>query len=428
MKLLMALTAALTSCAIHASPIVARIDGEPLYGFTLDAISRMDKDKDKDKDGSVLERLIENRLIARWVRASFSTTRLYPAATVGFDRKTALDDQLTSTLRGMAGPQVELALRELDRVIVAVHKPDPQVLEQLFGRQGQLRLAYDLDTERMALAARLPLIKFAVPGAAPATLSIADVFRRQNVQGRMEFFNRNTDFMLQQARVYVAGLLVIDWANRRFGTGPVADLRQALAEQDDVRTAMALYGLAEGAESASQVQSALARQVSQAEIDAYYKANKDQFRRLERAQARHITVPSEELATAIVAEARSGKDFAGLARRYSIAADARHGGSLGWVRHAVDPGWLAALVLQQPQGQVSNPLRAPVGADQQASWEIVLVERRVEGYHPPNSETVRYMARQAIAQEKARSQFAAARRRVVGDARIEIATISESPK
>lgn len=420
MKLIIALASGLASCSIYASPVVARIDGEPLYALTLDVVKR------SSKDGNVLERLIENRLLARWVRASFNAAHLYPATTVGFDRKTAQDDQLTSTLRGMYGAETDLALKDLERVIVETYTPQQQALEQVFGRPGELRLAYDLDTQRLTLASRLPLIKFSLPGAAPATLSIADILRRQNVQGRMEFFNRNTDFMLQQARARVAGLVVLDWANRRFGAGPIADLRQALAEQDDVRAAMALYGLAEGAEAASQVQTALARQVSQAEIDAYYKAHKDQFRRLERVRARHITVATEELAKAIVDEARSGKDFAALARKHSIAADARSGGSLGWITHAVDPGWLAALALQQPQGQVSNPLRAPVGADQAASWEIVLVERRVEGYHPAGSETVRYMARQAIAHQKAGTQFAAARRKAVAGASIEIAGKSEA--
>jgi hypothetical protein len=416
--------AALLACAVlstaQAQPVAARINGQPLYGFTLDAmLHNAPSQQAKPSPAVVLDVLVANRLLAAWARERFSAVQLYPAAAVGFAPDVALDDKLVGTLRAMHAKELEVALRALPGAILDSYRIEPAQMDQLFGTPGKLRLDYTLDATQTALAKQVRLMRYTIGKAAPATLSMHDVLRRQNVQGRMEFFNRNVDFMQQQARASVATRFVLEWAGRRFGAGPLADLRQALAEQDEVRAAMTLYGLIEGAETESPVQAALVQQVTQAEVKAWYAAHKEQFKTTARVKARHIRAPSEALAGEVVAAAAQGQDFGQLARRYSTAADAGRGGDLGWVAQTSNPDWLAALVLLQPEGKVSSPFRTAVGADQAASWEILLVEKRIETYHPPGSETVRYLARKAIAQEKARAQFTAAREQLMRSAVIE---------
>lgn len=403
--------AALLACAVlafaQAQPVATRINGEPLYGFTLDAMVHNAPSKQgRPTPAVVLDELVANRLLAAWARKRFSAAELYPAATVGFATDVALDEKLAGTLRGMYGKEMEA---NLPSTVFEPIKVEPATLDRLFGTPGKLHLDYTLNAGQTALAQQVKLVRYTIGKAAPVMLNMHDVLRRQNVQGRMEFFGRNLDFMQQQARALAATRFVLDWASRRFGAGQLADLRQALADQDDVRAAMALYGIAEGAESESPVQAALVKRVTRAEIRAWYAQHKEQFKTTARVRARHIRVPNEAIAGEVVAAAAQGKDFGQLARQYSTAPDAGRGGSLGWVRQSASPNWLAALVLLQPEGQVSSPFRAPVGAGKAAYWEVLLVEKRIETYHPAGSETVRYLARKAIAHERARNQFAAAR-------------------
>lgn len=56
-------------------------------------------------------------------------------------------------------------------------------------------------------------------------------------------------------------------------------------------------------------------------------------------------------------------------------------------------------------GVVSPPFRAAVAANEHAYYEILLVSQREYGYQPENSETVRYQASRAIAQQKAVQQM-----------------------
>ncbi len=50
----------------------------------------------------------------------------------------------------------------------------------------------------------------------------------------------------------------------------------------------------------------------------------------------------------------------------------------------------------------------------------MLVEQRIDGYQPPDSDSVRYAAAQAIAQAKAVAEFKSLRERLLRNARIEI--------
>lgn len=405
--------------------LAARVNGDAIHAFTFKAMLHASQDqKPRPSPAEVLDDLIADRLHAAWARSRFTMDELYPATRVGFTREAAIDEKLVGLLRSMYGKELEAAVRalpgaNLNGLIVETGRLDADTLDRLFGKAGRMQLEYRLDAEQEVHAASTPLLRYTLGGRA-GTLTVLDVMRRQNVQGRMEFFNRNVDFMQQQARAALAGLFVRDWAARRFGERSMADLRRALADQDDVHAARDLYGLSSHSHTESRVQAALANQVTQAEVNAYYRAHKEEFRRVERVKARHIRVAEEAKATRIVADAKAGKDFAQLARRFSVAPDAGKGGDLGWVHQTSNPDWLASLVLLQPEGQVSSPFRAAVDGDQEATWEVLLVEKRVEGYHPPESETVRYLARRAIAHDKARAEFAAARSQALRKAAIDI--------
>ncbi|HEX5077712.1 MAG TPA: peptidylprolyl isomerase [Geminicoccaceae bacterium] len=76
--------------------------------------------------------------------------------------------------------------------------------------------------------------------------------------------------------------------------------------------------------------------------------------------------PSQEDAVAadarrLVEAVRNGGSFESLARQVSAAASAEQGGDLGWVRSAVIPPDLLAALEQLKPGDVSAPLRSPVG-------------------------------------------------------------------
>ena len=76
--------------------------------------------------------------------------------------------------------------------------------------------------------------------------------------------------------------------------------------------------------------------------------------------------PAQEDAVAadaqrLIQAVREGGSFESLARQVSAAASAEQGGDLGWVRSAVIPPDLLVALEQLDPGDVSAPLRSPVG-------------------------------------------------------------------
>jgi peptidyl-prolyl cis-trans isomerase C len=99
---------------------------------------------------------------------------------------------------------------------------------------------------------------------------------------------------------------------------------------------------------------------SEAELKTYYEQNLDEFTTPEEIQIRQIVVDSESAAKQI-AEALNGrkKDFATLAREYSMTPESEAGGELGWVRRGMSEIFDQAF--SYAIGHRSDVLKSPYG-------------------------------------------------------------------
>jgi hypothetical protein len=406
--------------------LAARVDGAPVQAFTVEALWRLARAKDTQTARSaVLEQVVANRLIVAAARTRFDEAQLFAGQRVAFAREVALDDQLVSTLRSLYGKELEQALARLpggslDGLVSEEARPDAATLDAIFGKPEQLKLEFTLNPEQQARARAVVLLRYTLPEGAAGAVTLQDVYRRQNVQGRVALYNRQADFAQQQAKLDLAGRFVLDWSRRRFGEAAVADLRRALAERSEVQARQQLHGIGDDIDSGSPLLQQLARQVSAAQVAAYYKQHRNEFARVERVKARHIRLADEQVAEQVFNALGKGADFGATARRYSIAGDATSGGDLGWIRHEGKPDWAAQLALAQPEGQISRPFRSPAGPHDPATWEIVQVVQRVQGYQAADSEAVHYAACNAVARSTALAQWTSLRKQVLRAAQIDI--------
>jgi foldase protein PrsA len=100
-----------------------------------------------------------------------------------------------------------------------------------------------------------------------------------------------------------------------------------------------------------------------AEIKAYYEANKEQFDQKAAKRASHILFKPEDKATAekVLKELNSGGDFAQLAKKYSTdTATAANGGDLGWPTSAYVEEFQKALDGLKV-GETSKLVKTPYG-------------------------------------------------------------------
>ena len=115
-------------------------------------------------------------------------------------------------------------------------------------------------------------------------------------------------------------------------------------------------------------------QVSDKEIEEYYQANRnDKFHNPKEAKVRYISIrvepgadPNQKKAAqtraeGIVKEARSGKDFAELAKRTSDDPTAEKGGDLGWIAQGQMSPAVEKTIFSLAKGAVSDAVDTPAG-------------------------------------------------------------------
>jgi peptidyl-prolyl cis-trans isomerase SurA len=152
--------------------------------------------------------------------------------------------------------------------------------------------------------------------------------------------------------------------------------------------------------------------ITDEDVERYYKQNQKNYRADERARIRHILFSLAENAPAgqvqgatdkaneLYRKISAGADFAALAREYSEGAGRAEGGDIGWVkRGTLIPGLEEVAFEKLAVGRVSEPFRTSMGV------HIVKLEARESGAVLPLS-TVAPRIKQELLNKALEERFA----------------------
>lgn len=132
--------------------------------------------------------------------------------------------------------------------------------------------------------------------------------------------------------------------------------------------------------------------VSDMDIDFYYKSHSKDFTKPFQVHARQIVVRSEEDALGVRSELLKGGDFAKIAMEKSIAPEAQKGGDLGFFGEGQMPQEFD-VVFKMKVGEISYPVKTPYG------YHIFkLIEKRESGKMKPDE--IREKIRRMLAKSK----------------------------
>lgn len=423
---------------LNEPALAARVNGEPLSQSLVSTLLGIAQRGDGAVTrATVLQALIDDRLAAMHAR-SVAGESLIEDNKVGFSPATQVDQAVVASVQAGFRDRLEASLKRerggtLDGVIQAEHAPTAAEWRAVLGPDNGLRAEYLLTLSESEAATRVTLLRYRFAHEAPAQITLRDVYEGQNVQGRNQLHARNAEFALGQARELVKRRYILRWARSAVGLGATdfAVFRRAIEDRLVHGGWMAHLGVAADIHDDPQHLKDLQARVTPEEVRAYYDAHRDEFRRIERVRARHIRVRDEAAAQGLLARLGQGEAFADLARELSVATDAASGGDLGWIVHdGQRQDWRDSLAFLQSPGQPSRPVRMPGAAGEAPVWEILLVEEREMGWQPADSESVRYLASQAIARQQALVDYRAtlARLREAADIRLPPAAAAEAAR
>ncbi len=129
--------------------------------------------------------------------------------------------------------------------------------------------------------------------------------------------------------------------------------------------------------------------LTDSEVREYYDENLESFKIPEKVVARHILIKvspdadpetvkkTKEKALKILKLAREGKDFAGLAKKYSEGPSRNNGGYLGEFTKESMIKPFADKAFSMKAGEISDPVRTRFG------WHIIKVEKVIDAHTTP---------------------------------------------
>ncbi|ALN61906.1 hypothetical protein GLA29479_1022 [Lysobacter antibioticus] len=427
MGLMAGLVTALLCCAPALAASGVPIDGvlsEPrsalrvndwtLSTAALDALLRVVREhKPGVTPSQVVTAAAEDRVLGGYARRRYDEAKLFAGERVRFSPQASVEASLATTLQAAFREPLAKAMGPAEGYIVKRHPLTRERLVALLDRGGKLRLDDRLPAARAAKLKDLPLIDGRV-GAQSYRITLYDVWERQDVQGRDALYRFDAGFAMQQARQLARDRFTLGWAaqNSGLGVAGVEQLRQLVADRNRRNALARLLGSGEDTHYSSPEVERLRRNVEAGAIRKYYDSHKAEFTRTDKVAMRSMRFVDEAQARAVADQLSKGARFEDVMRRRGVAR---------WVdSDAARRSWIAQLAFAQPPGPASPPIREPEAGTAAPGWFIVKVDKRVTGLHPPDSETVRFAASEAIARQRAASNFAGLRARLLSEARIEV--------
>lgn len=394
-------------------------------------MAAMNKGQHKSKLHQVVQGIIENELVAEYAVEEFGLENLIPENRVAFDFDVMLEDQYISIMRSsfeaplLTYIQKELPGSSLQGVITQPYEMSHEKLAPLTKLENIGTLGFTPEQEEKAK--QVILVKYQFPGEAEQSLTLYDVYRRQNIQGKDLLHKANADYLRQEVFKRVGSLFVHYWlANHSQLSEETIEAAKKFVYNKEVKQAYMIHA---GIQSVLHGDTPerfkeVAASIPQEEITAYYEEHKEEFKLIDRARGRHIQVKDAQKAEQAYQELEAGKSFEAVVKAYSEAEDknADPAGDTGWIERE-DRGrmWLQTLLFTQPIGEHSKTFRSPQtdGIDK-VYYEIVIVDEREESYPAPDSEGVRYEVGKVLARKKINEEFRQLRESLFSNASIQL--------
>ena len=375
-----------------------------------------------------MQRIIDDALLASHARQSLDKDVLNSENEVGFANDVMLEDRATALIRKTYEKDLVTKIKALPNGLESLFTFNEEVTEKKLAELMTLKAALMIKANaKQEAAAKKTVIAQVNFSPAQLTSNISqitlwDIYRRQNVQGRLAIHKADIDFLKGQLKQRIGSLVVLAWAEENLKPHDYSAIKQILLNEQQKIRLLENMGLHADVHDDNPALRERAKNISEEKIKQFYNENKDEFEVVERVKARHIRVASQELADQVVAEIKAGLDFSSAIKKYSIAADKNDSipGSLGWLKRSDKKrSWLHAIAFVQQAGKVSAPFRSPQNQGD-IVYEIIFADERIDGHLPYTDPTVRYEASRDIALKELRDEFTALQSKLRNNADIHL--------
>ncbi len=400
----------LTQLAVASDQL--RVNQQVFTGRSIALLLEMlQRDTPSLEQRQLLDSIVENHLMAEYARDHVGAEHNEDINTVGFADDVRIENQIISTFRALFAKQIHQDLADHTD-----GKGPAGLIIPRSGESADTLLAwldpaptiYQLNLRQLGKAERMTVARYALPGQPVRDISLAQIYQRQNVQGRMALHQQDRQWLDNETRLFVAQRYVDWWITHRSGLSQAdrISISTFVTDRFIARQYLADAGVNAEMHHDNPALRQRAASISAAQIEHWYQQHRQRFTEVDSLDAWHIQCASREQCDRAYAALQAGSAFYEVAQTYSIATDAQQeeAGYLGRLRRGdSNLRWLEAVALMQPPGTASRPIQAP--GSQSTHWEIVYTDNAEWFTHAVDSRTVALVARREIARQQMVTEF-----------------------
>lgn len=364
-----------------------------------------------------LDTVIERHLIADHVRDNHLREAVIGNNAVGFSADVQLQNRESSTLRALFQAPLSASIQALGDaglagVLTRPLAPDWRAIAAVL--KPGARQVYALNADEQRAAAAITLTCYRLEEASAETcLSLADIYQRQNVQGRIALHSGDKQWLLNETRLRISQAYVHWWSATRSGLSAedLASVRTLVDDQMLYLGYLAHSGVSAEIHAGNPALSQRARQVTDTEIRQWYGKHRARFREVNAVRAWHRQCTQRAECDAAAQALAAGRP----PELVFTDAASDNNAEASWIARDDDAlDWLTSVALMQPLNTPGQTIRSPGGGD----WHLFLVVEQRWHTHSVDSRTVDAVARREIAREQLTAEFVDLRAQLMADAAI----------
>lgn len=384
------------------------VNGTKVSAAVFDRLYRQANEQAAISAKDFRQKLVDSLVMSQYAKKHYPN--LSEATNVGYDpaltQKLQVNRLLLKWFAFDDKQRIKAAKKYMQFVLTEV------VLTKAIGKPSIL--GYELTTAQRKQASDIVVANISIPGTAPQQLNLAQLYDEQSVQGRMAFHQGE----LKSIQKYAYDHFFVLWHRAKSVERSDFDQADLLAIERIIEAKflepalMFELGALTSEHGNNDGLKPFKARVSQAQIDDFYQAHKQDFEHVSSAKARLLTFTNQKDAKKAFDAIKAGQSWDKLANKAGQSGYFP-GSNKGWLQVEKHKSWLSTLAFALPQGQVNPPVRSPKGR-----WHLVKVEQKRNDFYKKDSDTVVFQATNAIARVEARKAFTQLKQQLLDEALI----------
>lgn len=343
------------------------VDGYQFYSKSLNSLYKAIQLKRASvTQKQLLESVIQNHLLAKTAHKELPGNEMQRA-----------QQQAKSEYRQLLKVLAPVLAENPDAWIIQPFALEQKTLASIFNKsKGLKKNVYRLSPRHQQTAEKAILMTYQL-NALQKSISLWQLYNRESVQGKAEFYNGN----LQYVKKLALDAMHEDQLqfNRELAIGLTKNesrqMQDIILNKQLQRAYMHHRGLAADVHHDNEALNKALSRVSDKAVQASYNQRKNEFLQVASAKARHIVLSSQQQADKVMAELKAGLVFEEAVIKFSLSEDKNQAvpGDLGLIkRGAENLSFAQKIALLSKVGKPSQSYREPGGK----SWQIIQVDRR----------------------------------------------------